>query len=274
MNYNELNLFDHIYLYRRFFWQTKFDQYHSVFWQRTNKFKVICEETENSEYIMHSLGALDDSCFMAFPNEAGQYVSEQCLVQSLYSSQGGPPTWSQWWSKYCCIATSPSIACRVNCGWTLGLCYLSLPPDHRDRGLRRRGRSPPTTTTTPRPTVNPPPSALPVLVRKPANSSRCLWAGLNLAEPHVFQAKDKPLTPLWSRRRSEDQREWGAYWSPCHRMTPSVSFPLIQDIRQSVWWDGATCSDNTYWNNWYLSSSSNLNHRARTRGNTELKQVN
>lgn len=69
--------------------------------------------------------------FYGFSNEAGQYVSEQCLVQPLYSSEGGPPTWSQWWSKYCCMATSPSLARRVNCGRTAGLCYLSLPPDHR-----------------------------------------------------------------------------------------------------------------------------------------------
>lgn len=47
--------------------QTKIDGLHSVAWQRTSKRKVICEETENSKYIMHSLEALDDSCFMAFP---------------------------------------------------------------------------------------------------------------------------------------------------------------------------------------------------------------
>lgn len=47
--------------------QTKIDRFHSAVWQRTSKCKVICEETENSKYIMHSLEALDDSCFMAFP---------------------------------------------------------------------------------------------------------------------------------------------------------------------------------------------------------------
>lgn len=40
---------------------------HSVFWQETSECKVICEETEISKYIMHGQGALDDSCFMAFP---------------------------------------------------------------------------------------------------------------------------------------------------------------------------------------------------------------
>lgn len=79
---------------------------------------------------MHSLGALNALCFIAFPMRQDS-MSEQCLVQPLYSSEGGPPTWSQWWSKYCCMATSPSLACRVNCGRTAGLCYLSLPPDHR-----------------------------------------------------------------------------------------------------------------------------------------------
>lgn len=37
--------------------------------------------------------------------------------------------------------------------------------------------------------VNPPLSALPVPLRKPANSGQCLRAGLNLAEHRVFQDK-------------------------------------------------------------------------------------
>lgn len=178
--------------------------------------------------------------FYDFSNEAGQYVSEQCLVQPLYSCKEGPPTWSRWWSKYCCMATSSSLAHRVNCGQTAGLCYLSLPPDHSAEAWGREDNH-----ASPHPAVNPPFYALPIWVRKLANSSHCLWAGLYLAEPHVFQAEDKPLAPLWSRRQREAQREWSAYWRPCHRITPLVFFSLIQAIRQSASWEGATCSDDT-----------------------------
>ena len=218
---------------------TEIDRF-SVFWQRTSRCKVICEETENSEYIMHSLGALDDSRFMAFPmRQDSMWVSSVWCSHCIPARRGGPPTWSQWWSKYCYMATSPSLARRVNCGPTAGLCYLSLPPDHRGRGLRWRGRSQPAAPHPP----PPPPSILlwiPHSLPSPSRPGsqlivvRCLWAGLNLAEPHVFQAEDKPLTPLWSRRQSEAQREWGAYWRPCHRMTPLVSFPLIQDSSRRI----------------------------------------
>lgn len=150
---------------------------------------------------------------------------------AIVFQRGGPPTWSQWWSKYCYMATSPSLARRVNCGQTAGPCYLSLPPDLKsEASLRGRVQS----HKCSQPTVNPRLSDLAVLAMKLANSSPCLWAGFNLAESHIFHAVDKPLTPLWSRRKSEAQREWGAYWRPCHRMTPLVSFPLIQDIRQCI----------------------------------------
>ncbi len=179
--------------------------------------------------------------FYGFSNEAGQYVSEQCLVQPLYSSEGGPPTWSQWWSKYCYMATSPFLARRVNCGRTAGLCYLSLPPDHRAEAWGGEDNHPPPHTHTySLPSPSRPGSQLMVV-----DVSGLGWTW---PSPTVFQAEDKPLTPLWSRRQSEAQREWGAYWRPCHRMTPSVSFPVIQDIRQSAPWEGTTCSDDTYWN--------------------------
>lgn len=88
------------------------------------------------------------------------------------------------------MATSPSLAHRVNCGQTAGLCYLSLPPDHsaEARGGEDNHASPP-----PVPLLLPHSLPSPILVRKLANGSQCLWAGLNLAESHVFQAEDKPL---------------------------------------------------------------------------------
>lgn len=60
--------------------------------QKDRHKKSKCEKPEKSEHIIHSPGRL---VFYGFSNEAGQYVSEQCLVQLLYSSEGGPPTWSQ-----------------------------------------------------------------------------------------------------------------------------------------------------------------------------------
>lgn len=173
------------------------DWLRSVFWQRPNKCKVICEETENSKYIMHSLGALDDSCFMAFPNEPGQYVSEQCLVQSLYSSQGGgPPTWSQWWSKYCCMATSPSIARRVNCGQAAGLCYLSLPPDHGGRGLRWRGWS------------RQPPFSVPLWIPHPLPSPS--WSGSQLIVFNVSGLGWTWQSPTSFKQKTNRSRPSGA----------------------------------------------------------------
>lgn len=119
--------------------------------------------------------------FYCFSNEAGQYVNEQCLVQPLYSSQGGPPTWSQWWSKYCCADTSPSLARRVNCGPMAELCYLSLSP--ANRCLRHWGQSRRALSLSP---------SLP----SPSWSGNQLIvvdvSGLGwLAESHVFQEDDK-----------------------------------------------------------------------------------
>lgn len=217
---------------------TETDRFSSVFWQRTSRCKVICEETENSEYIMHSLGALDDSCFMAFPmRQDSMWVSSVWCSHCIPARRGGPPTWSQWWSKYCYMATSPSLARRVNCGPTAGLCYLSLPPDHRGRGLRRRGRSQPTPRPPPHPlhpAVNPPLSALPVQARKPANSSPMSLGWVELGRAPCLssrrQTADAPLEP---------KAKWGpkgmrCLLTPCHRMTPLVSFPLIQDSRRCI----------------------------------------
>lgn len=102
-----------------------------ILWQRNSKRK----ESENVKYIMHRLGALDDSCFMAFPMRQDRTVCEWAVSGAAIVVQqgggGGPPTWSQQWSKYCCMATSLSLAHSVNCGRSAERCYLSLPADLR-----------------------------------------------------------------------------------------------------------------------------------------------
>lgn len=62
---NKLNLLEHIFFCRKYSW--RLITFHPVLWQKTSKCKATYAETENSEYITYGLGALDDSCFMAFP---------------------------------------------------------------------------------------------------------------------------------------------------------------------------------------------------------------
>ncbi|CAB1453367.1 unnamed protein product [Pleuronectes platessa] len=95
----------------------KIDKSSLLFRQTPSKWKVTCEETENSEYIMHSLGALDDSCFMAFPMRQDSIV---------------------------------------NCGLTAALGDLSSPPDYTGAGGWEAGGAERTITPAPCPTVNPP----------------------------------------------------------------------------------------------------------------------
>lgn len=84
------------------------------------------------------------------------------------------------------------------------------------------------------PTVNTP-FPLPSLT----NSSPCLSAGLNLEEPHVCRAEDKPLTPL----RSWGEKKRGPEGMRCLLTLLSQDDALgfsslfnIQDIRRSASW--------------------------------------
>lgn len=204
-NYNVMfDLPNHIYLYINYIWREADRLIYlirSSFWQTTSICKVTCEETEISKYIMHSQGALEDFCFTTFPMR-----QDSMWVSSVWRShcipvRGGPPTWSRWWSKYCCRAVSPPLACRVN-GWALLSQLVSRSQGMRWRG-RSRQRSPSSCESLP---LCPPPA----LVRKLANSSQCLWAWFELGTaPCLLSWRQTAYAPL------EPKAEWGPEGMRC-----------------------------------------------------------
>lgn len=151
---------------------------------------------------MRSLGNLDDSCFMAVPNEPGQYVSEQCLVHSLYSSEGGDhPHEVSDGVNTVAWATSPSTARRVNCGRTAGLCYLSLLPD---QGAGER---------------NAPPRLFPLRIPNPLPSES--WSGSRLIVVNVSRLgwTWQSLTSL--KQKTNRRRPSGAEGRPGGNEVPT-----------------------------------------------------
>lgn len=92
---------------------------------RTSKHK------ENSESIMHSLGSLDDSCFMAFPmGQDSMWVSGVWCSHCTPVRGDHPHEASDGVNMLHGHVPFPRSR-KANCGRKAGPCYLSLPPDHR-----------------------------------------------------------------------------------------------------------------------------------------------
>lgn len=198
---------------------------YSVFWQKTSKCKAICEETENSKDITHSLGALDDSCFMAFPMRQDSMWVSSVWCSHCIPASGGPPTWIQWWSKYCCMATSPSRAHRVNCGRTAGLCYLSLPPDHGAEAWDDHANASPCCESPTLPSLSWSGSQLIVV-----NVFGLGWTWQALTS---FKPKTNRLRPSGAEGKARPRGNEVPKDALVTGWRPWFFFPLMQDIRQS-----------------------------------------
>lgn len=104
-------------------------------------------------------------------------MSEQCLVQPLCSSEGGGRGGDHPHevSDEVNTAARPrplSLTHRVNCGQTVGLCYLSLPPD-------RSPEAEPETAIAhqPRPRCEYPPAPFPPPAPHPAGEEQSVSLG-------------------------------------------------------------------------------------------------
>lgn len=141
--------------------------------------------SKRKENFMHSLGSLDDSCFMAFP--MGQ---DSMWANAVWCSHCIPVRLGGDHPHAAGTATSLFfLACKANCGPEAAPCYLSLSPDHRaEAGANNHGR-----THVPQWTKPTPISGFPRL------HSRSPYLSAGAEHWRALRNVAQLLTPIWSR---------------------------------------------------------------------------